>query len=414
MNGESPLKLAYLISRYPAISHAFILREIRCLRQLGITIDVASINPPDRSAAQLTVEEQEEAASTFYVKSAGLRGALVPHLATLLSRPFSYLRGLVSALRLGGADLIKIAYGLFYFVEAVMIGRWMTVHGLAHLHVHFATPASTVALITSRIFPITFSVTVHGPDEFYDIPGYRLPQKIVAARFMCCIGTYARSQLMKISPPTAWDKLEVVPLGVDPSAFMPRPLRQDPAAFEVLCVGRLVPAKGQYILLAAIAQLVRAGRKMRLRLIGDGPDRSGLEAAVASSDLGGSVIFEGAVNQERIRSFYATADVFALASFAEGIPVALMEAMAMEIPCVSTCIAGIPELIRDGIDGLLVPPSDGIALARAIATLMDDAALRQRIAQAGRRRILAKYDLNRNAMNLAAVFRERLRGSPCS
>ncbi len=158
-------------------------------------------------------------------------------------------------LGLGGADLSKLVFGLFYFVEAVIIGRWMAVRGISHLHVHFATPAATVALIASRIFPITFSMTVHGPDEFYDTPGYRLTEKIRGARFVCCIGMYARSQLMKLSPPADWGKFEVVPLGVDPTVFTPVSIPEDFMTFEVLCVGRLVPAKGQYILVAAIAHL---------------------------------------------------------------------------------------------------------------------------------------------------------------
>jgi colanic acid/amylovoran biosynthesis glycosyltransferase len=287
VRGAPPLHVAYLISRYPVISHAFILGEVRSLRKLGICVQVASINPPDRSEAHLTAEERDEAMSTFYVKSAGLRGVLVPHLATLIWQPLAYLKGVLFALRLGGADLIKLVFGLFYFVEAVMIGRWMTVRGLSYLHVHFATPAATVALLASRIFSITFSMTVHGPDEFYDTPGYRLPEKIGGARFVCCIGMYARSQLMKLSSPADWGKFEVVPLGVDPTVFTPAPISQDFSTFEVLCVGRLVPAKGQYILVAAIAHLVRTGRKVRLRVIGDGPDRSGREAAVMHYGLQG-------------------------------------------------------------------------------------------------------------------------------
>jgi hypothetical protein len=127
-------------------------------------------------------------------------------------------------LGLGGADLRKLVFALFYFVEAVMIGRWMAVRGISHLHVHFATPAATVALIASRIFPITFSRTVHGPDEFYDTPGYRLTEKIGGARFVCCIGMYARSQLMKLSSPADWGKFEVVP-----PALIPQCSRQHPS-----------------------------------------------------------------------------------------------------------------------------------------------------------------------------------------
>lgn len=405
---QPPMALAYLVSQYPAFSHTFILREVRRLRKLGFSIDVASINDPDRPPERLTETEQQEYSQTYYVKRHGLRGALSASLATLFSRPGACLRGLAFARRLGGWDLKKLVYSLFYFIEALMIGRWMRSQGLTHLHVHFATPASTVGLIASRIFPITFSLTVHGPDEFYDAPGYRLTEKILGAAFICCIGLYARSQLMKLSPPAEWRKLEVSPLGVDPGAFAPRPFRAHPDPFVILCVGRLTPAKGQHILLQAVERLARDGRHVELRLVGDGPDRPSLEQEVRERGLSERVLFTGAVDQDRIRELYADADVFALASFAEGIPVVLMEAMAMTIPCVTTFITGIPELIRDGVDGLLVAPSDDEGLAQAIARLMDDAELRRRLGTAGRQRVLEKYDLDRNTERLAAVFQRRL------
>jgi len=178
--------------------------------------------------------------------------------------------------------------------------------------------------------------------------------------------------------------------------------------FEILCVGRLTPAKGQHLLVQALTALLATGRRARLRIVGDGVDRPSLESLVACSALGDSVVFEGAVNQDRIRSLYARADCFCIPSFAEGIPVVLMEAMAMEIACVTTHITGIPELIRHGIEGLLVAPSDVDGLVGALASLIDDPALRSRLGQAGRRRVLAEYDLGANVEALAAVFRRRI------
>jgi colanic acid/amylovoran biosynthesis glycosyltransferase len=262
-------------------------------------------------------------------------------------------------------------------------------------------------LIVSKMFGVTYSLTVHGPDEFYDVPGYRLAEKVSTAEVVCAIGLYARSQLMKISDPALWGKIKVTPLGVDPSVFTPRAFRAESPVFDVICVGRLVPAKGQHVLLSAVSRLLAKGRVLTLRLVGDGPDRKSLEAAAQQAGIQDQVIFEGAVNQDRIRDFFEKADVFALASFAEGIPVVLMEAMAMEIPCVSTWITGIPELIRDSIDGLLVAPSDSDALAGAIERLMDDSELRRRLGTAGRRRVIEKYNLRVNVARLAEVFNER-------
>jgi glycosyltransferase involved in cell wall biosynthesis len=216
---------------------------------------------------------------------------------------------------------------------------------------------------------------------------------------------------MKLSPPDQWHKFEVTPLGVDPEVFAARPTPAARPEFEVLCVGRLTPAKGQHVLVAAIGRLRDEGRRVRLRLVGDGPDRQSLEHAVRRAKLEGRVVFEGAVNQDRIRDLYRNADAFVLASFAEGIPVVLMEAMAMEIPCVTTWITGIPELIRDSVDGLLTPPSDERALAAAIRRLMDDAGLRERLGRSGRQRVIEKYNLRPNVDRLAAVFDARLGGA---
>lgn len=401
------IRLAYLVSRYPAVSHTFILREVCTLRQLGFDIQVASINAADRPTAELTADECAEAANTFYVKPAGIIGALTAHGYTLLTQPVNYLRGLVYALNLGKFDLKKIIYSFFYFVEAVMIGQWLRRQQCTHLHVHFATPAATVGLIARQMFPITFSMTVHGPDEFYDVSHFHLSEKVRVADFICCISHFARSQLSLLSSPDVWDKLEVSRLGVDSTVFSPRPFREQPNPFEVLCVGRLVPAKGQFLLIEAIASLVAHGRSVRLRLVGDGPDRPRLESTVKQRYLTEHVIFTGAVNQDRIRDFYRQADAFALASFAEGLPVVLMEAMAMEIPCVTTHITGVPELIKTG-EGLLVAPADVAGLTTALGYLLDNPVERYQMGKAGRQRVSQDYELQRNTEKLAEIFRRRL------
>jgi glycosyltransferase involved in cell wall biosynthesis len=252
-------------------------------------------------------------------------------------------------------------------------------------------------------------MTLHGPDEFYDEKGQYLAQKIAAADFIICISNFARSQLMMLSPHIFWNKFIVSRLGVDPQLFSPPPEKTAKEFFDILCVGRLTPAKGQHILIDAVERLTQQGRRVRLRLLGSGPDEASLRKRVAQNRIVDYVIFEGAMNQDRIRTFYAVADLFCLPSFAEGLPVVLMEAMAMGIPCVSTQITGIPELIRNGTDGLLVAPSDLDALVEALAKLMDDAALRERFSRNGRKRILQQYDLRRNVKELARHFAERVK-----
>ena len=209
MNNLRRIKLAYLISCYPAISHTFILREVLELRKLGIEIDVASINKTDRNFSSLTAEEQDEARRTFYVKKAGISGGAAAAFAFAVRHPLSFGAGLLTVLQLGRFDLHKLSLGYCYLVEAILLAGWMQKKRLKHLHVHFATPAATVALLLSRIRPITISLTVHGPDEFYNTSEYFLAKKIRAAQFICAIGAFARSQLMLLSPVEHWRKFEV-------------------------------------------------------------------------------------------------------------------------------------------------------------------------------------------------------------
>lgn len=397
---EAPVRIAYLVSQYPAVSHTFILREIRGLRRLGFDVRVASVSSADRTIELLTPEEREERGRTFYIKAAGIVAALTANLRVLLRRPIRYLGGLVYAARLGGT--IK---NFLYFAEAALFVDWMRRERLWHVHMHFTT---TVGLLAQRLAPwIRTSATIHGSDEFREPVAFYLPQKIRAFGQLFAISEYGRGQLMRVSQERDWAKIHIARLGVDPEVYVPRPFRYNPAPFEIICVGRLAPVKGQGVLIAAMDRLVRRGRSVVLRLAGDGPDRGSLESEVARRGINANVIFEGWCTPDRVRDLYAQADVFALASLAEGIPVVLMEAMAMEIPCVATSITGIPELIRNEVDGLLVPPSDEVVLAAALTRLMDDPELRLRLGKSARRRVLEQYDLNRNIEALAALLAPR-------
>ncbi len=402
------MRLAYLVSQYPAINHTYILREICALRAIGFDIDVISVRPPDRLPEELNAEELDELRETYTVLTAGAGAILAAHVLTLLRRPLAYLAGLSEALRLSGGDPRKAIANITYFGEAVVIGHRLLRLGLRHLHCHYA---STVALFVARIFPVTYSITIHGPAEFDDVRGSYLADKVARARFVCAISFYGRSQLMKASQPRYWDKLEVNSLGVDCTRFLPSRHRQDQSPFEVLCVATLTPSKGLPLLITAVESLVRQGRSIHLRLVGDGPDRQDLESAIARSGLEGHVTLEGKCNQDRVLAFYGETDLFVLASFAEGIPVVLMEAMATELPCIATWITGIPELIRHGIDGWLVPPADEEQLADTIAKLMDDPELRRKLGRSARIRVQEKYDLERNTERLAEIYRRRLASS---
>ena len=399
------MHIAYLVSQYPAINHTFILREVRRLRQEGFTIRVISVRRPDRPAERMTLEERSELAHTRAILAANIWQIATVLVTTLLLKPVGFFRGLALAARLGGGNPRRTAAHLLYFAEAVIAGKWMMAEGYSHFHVHFS---STVGLLVTAVFPLTMSITLHGPDEFTDPAGFHLARKVTACSFVCAISHFSRSQVMRFCHPSQWSKVEVSRLGVDTALYTPRIQRAQPDLFELICVGRLAAVKAQHVLLESVRRLVTNGYKVRLRLVGDGPERGLLEARAEELGIESSVVFEGWRNQDAVLTFYKQADLFVLASFAEGVPVVLMEAMAMEIPCVATWVAGIPELISDGAQGLLVAPSDEEGLARAIARLLDDPELRRRIGQAGRARILEQYDLDTNFRRMAEIVRRRL------
>ena len=394
-------RFACLIAQHPAINHAVILREVRLLRR-HFEIETISVRAPDRPVEQLSADERDEVSRTFYVNPGGAGAALKALLSVLFSNPAGFVRGFAYSLKLAGFRMRQLGLNFGYFAQAAIVGCFMRGKRLTHLHTHYS---STVALLVHKTFGFDISISFHGPDEFNDPTGFWVKEKVAACKFVRAISHFSRSQLMKSSDVGDWDKIEVVYMGVDPEAFAPRPFRADPERVEIICVGRLAPVKAQHILIGAIDLVRRDYPKILLHIVGGGPDRKSLEAEVAERGLGEKVIFHGFTAQDKLNDLYRQADIFALPSFAEGVPGVLMEAMAMEIPCVATWITGIPELIRNGVDGLLVGPSDVAALADAIRQLIANPDLRRRIGEAGRARVLDKFDLRKNSAALAAVFR---------
>ena len=398
------LRVAYIVSQYPAINHTFILREVLALRSLGFDIRVIAIRADDRPSDLLTVTERLEREHTFTVLPFS-RHFLAAHFLTALRAPGSYLAGLWLACKLGGLNVRAILYHLIYFAEAVVTGHVARQAGYRHIHSHFS---STVALLAARVFHLTLSVTIHGPDEFRDVVAFRMREKVASAKFISTISHYARSQIMLASDPADWHKIEVCRLGVDPAVFTPGPRGSVASGFRVICVGRLAPVKAQRLLNTACEQLISRGWNLRLHLVGSGRDRGALQEFAAATGIAGNVIFEGGRNQDEVIALYRESDVFAMASFAEGVPVVLMEAMAMEIPCVATWVNGIPELIRDDEEGLLVAPSDVAGLAGAIETLLKNPDLRRRLGGRARQKVLRDYNLGANTALLGQVFQKYL------
>lgn len=403
----SPPRLAYLVTRYPAISHTFLRREVEALRSLGVTVETFSMRRA--GADQLLTDADREAFRTTYAVLPPRWGDLAgAHLRALLTRPRRYARAAATALAMRRPGLRGTLWQLFYLAEAGVVWDRCRRLGLRHVHAQFASNATDVALLAAELGGRgwSWSFTVHGPVEFYDVPGFRLAEKARRAAFVACISDFARSQVQAFLDPADWDKVETVPLGLDAAAFAAggRDGRGDGGATRVLTVGRLAGVKGQAVLLEALAQLAARGRRVELTVAGDGPERERLERRAAELGVADRVEFLGSVGQDRVADLYAQADVFCTSSFAEGVPTVLMEAMASGLPTVATRIMGIPELVEDGATGLLVPPGRADALADALERLADDPELARRMGEAGRRRVAEERDPRRSAERLVAVI----------
>jgi colanic acid/amylovoran biosynthesis glycosyltransferase len=391
--------LGYLVSRYPAISHTFILREIEHLRSLGHQIHTASINAPDRSLDRMDAAERAEAEQTYCVKRHGAIGAASALLFWLVTAPIALLTMLVTSLRFGWLK------GPMYALEAAMVARWMQQKTLAHLHVHFGNAGASVGVLVKQINGCHLSFTIHGPDEFDDVLGQQLAYKMEMADVIICISQFARSQLMRICSPRDWPKFRVCRLGVDAKVFhaVPR-TAQAPKIPQLISVGRLTPAKGQVLLVQACGKLRDEGVPFLLRMVGDGPDRSRIEAEIGRLNLQSHITLTGSMTQDGVRAELARADVFVLPSLAEGIPVVLMEAMASYVPCISTPVNGIPELIEHGNTGLLATPGDVASLVTQLTKLCTEAEARRMMAQAAYAKVTSQFDLLTNVRSLGKVF----------
>jgi glycosyltransferase involved in cell wall biosynthesis len=251
--------------------------------------------------------------------------------------------------------------------------------------------------------PRSWSFTMHGPTEFLDVAGHRLPQKAEDAAFVACISDFARSQLMALTDPACWENLHIVHCGIHPGpAPEERPAGDSPA--RLLSVGQLLPRKGHAVLIEALAELAAEGVEIEATIVGGGPERERLEQMAGEMGIGERVRFTGALGQDELPALYEAANIFCLASFAEGVPVVLMEAMAHGVPVVATRIAGIPELVADGETGLVVAPGRAADLAAAIRRLAGDRELAARLGGAGREKVIAEFDQAESAAELKALY----------
>jgi glycosyltransferase involved in cell wall biosynthesis len=306
----------------------------------------------------------------------------------------------------------SLAFSLFYFAEAIMLARELERQRIDHLHTHFANSGGIVGLLASRYLELTWSLTLHGISETDYPAGVLLGAKIEAASFVACASYFGRAQAMRVVSPEHWSKIFVVRCALDLTDLPIRGSSGKNVRPRLICVGRLSPEKGHFGLLEAFAKVRASGVDGDLVIVGDGPERARIEGAIDNLDLRANVSLKGALDEQATLQQIANADILVLPSFMEGLPVVLMEAMALGLPVIASRVAGIPELVTDDQHGLLFCPTDWNELAEKIGQLIADPELRQRLGRAGRSKIELAFEINRAIEPLAIRFSDEALVSP--
>ncbi|WP_334119149.1 glycosyltransferase [Limnobacter sp.] len=395
-------KVAYLINQYPKVSHTFIRREILALESLGLHIGRLSVRGWNNPVADPVDETERQ--KTFYLLQNGLFGLVGASVAVFIERPRLFFKALRTAFSMGIRADRPLPFHLMYLLEACKALQWLRKENIGHVHAHFGANSTEVAMMIRLLGGPTYSFTVHGPEEFDKPEFIGLGTKVEHCAFVVAITSYCRSQIYRWIPQTNWNKVKVVRCGIEadfhrnlPNAFPSEP--------RLVCVGRLCEQKGQLILLAAAAKLKEQGMDFQLVLAGDGEMRPEIERRIDQLDLRNNVQITGWISSEQVRQEILKSRAMVLPSFAEGLPVVVMEAMALKRPVISTYIAGMPELVIPGVNGFLCPAGDVNELAMLMETCLkaDEGTLRE-LGDNAQRAVLEQHHILTEAGKLATLF----------
>ena len=402
------MRLCYVLSEYPKVSHTFIRREIQELERQGATVLRAAARGHQRTVDEV---DEVERAQTFYLLQRPPWAFAAAVLRTMVGRPRDFLRAASSAFKMMRRSHRPKLYHLIYLVEACVLAEVVVQRRIEHMHAHFGTNPAEVAMLVHLLTGIPYSFTVHGPEEF-DKPEYlALREKVQHAAFVCAISSFGRSQLFRWIRPVDWPKIHVVRCGLD-AAFSAKPEDDRFVPDRLVCVGRICEQKGQLLLLEALARLRAEGIHCQVVFGGDGEMRSDLERRSRELGVEDLITVTGWIGEEEVKRYIRSARALVLPSFAEGIPLVLMESLACERPVVTTYVAGIPELVLAPTCGWLVPAGSVEPLADALKACLS--ASRDDIltmGRAGREIVLEMHDISQECSKLVTLFRAG-HGSP--
>jgi colanic acid/amylovoran biosynthesis glycosyltransferase len=405
MSTSAGTPIAYVLTQHPRTTQTFVDAEIRALRAAGHPVTVFALNEPGREQVR-TAADRAEVAATVYLKAQGPFGLLAAVWRALVAGPAGFAIVVLRALRSGGWDARRVLWRLFHLAEATVVWDRCRDQGIDVVHAHFGQSTSTVGWLATALGrslaagPTQLVVTVHCGTEVEDTAETIPATKVRDARAVVAVSDHTRSQLMRHVPREHWDTIRVIRCGIDLEAFEIQPPRPPPDVPTVVFVGRLDTVKGVPVLLEAARRVRQRGCPLRLEIIGGGPLGGELRHEADAS----WVHFAGELPPDQVRQRLRGADAFCLPSFDEGIPVSIMEAMAMGVPVVTTAIAGVPELAVDQHTALVVPAGNVEVLAGALQRILSDRALVDRMRVEARRRVEARHDASANLPELVELL----------
>lgn len=398
------MRMTYFVNQYPKVSHSFIRREILALERQGIDIQRVALRGWDGELVD--ADDLSERKKTQYVLKGGIAVLLLAALRLLLMNPSRFLKTLIFALKMSRHADRPWPYHLIYLTEACRILPWLKAFGSTHVHAHFGTNSTEVVMLARVLGGPSYSFTVHGPEEFDKPQFIHLREKIHHAAFVVAISSYGRSQLYRWLDYSQWHKVNVVHCGLESDFYdvSPKPIPNEP---RLVCVGRLCEQKGQLLLIEAARRLVEKNISFHLVLAGDGEMRQVLEQLITDYGLNQQITITGWISSNQVREELLNARGLVLPSFAEGLPVVIMEAMALKRPVLTTYVAGIPELVIPGENGWLFPAGSVEALTAALeAILATPLTALQVMGNAGFERVVKRHSIDTEAEKLATLFKD--------
>ena len=396
--------VAYVIGTYPLLTTTFIDREIRLLRRLGLRVDVTALRRPH---GPLSDDQQSLVDNVRYVLPVTPWDLLRGQLGMLLRRPVAFWHTLLHLVTRPHADARSRVMTVLHFGEGVQVASMLHGRGYQHIHAHFVDRAATVALVAGRLLGLPYSATAHANDIY--VSPVLLPEKLADAAFVATCTRYNAAHLHTVAGGQDVD-IACVYHGVDVDRYEPPERNGDDGRPTILAVGQLKEKKGFRHLVTACAMLRQRGHAVDCRIVGEGPEHAALQAQINHLGLRDVVTLLGARPHTDVIAEYRAASMFALPCVVsangdrDGIPNVILEAMAMQLPVISTRHSGIPEAVIDGETGVLVPPEDPVALADALEQLLVDHAQRVMMGRRGRQAVTARFDVADNVEELLRCF----------